>query len=140
MATDSTSTPCVEAWLSGFDGHQFYTRLWPAAQPKAVALYVHGFADHISRYDHVHSVFAQRGIVVFAYDKRGFGKTALDKEHRSPGASYGKTNLELELSDIEFWLHHLSRERPGLPLFLIGYSSVREHTLLPKIILTHDVS
>ncbi|GJE97196.1 lysophospholipase-like protein [Phanerochaete sordida] len=123
MATDSTSTPYVEAWLPGFDGHQFYTRLWPAAQPKAAALYVHGFADHVSRYDHIHSAFAQRGIVMFAYDKRGFGKTALDKEHRSPGASYDKTNLELELSDVEFWLQHLSRERPGLPLFLVGYSA-----------------
>lgn len=112
-----------EAWLPGFDGHQFYTRLWVAEHPRAVAIYLHGFADHIARYDHVHSVFAQRGIVLFAYDKRGFGRTALDKDHRSPGAAYGKTNFELELSDLEYWIEYMAGQYPGVPLFLIGYSA-----------------
>ena len=116
--------PFDEAWLSGFDGHQFFTRTWRAAEPKAAVLFLHGFADHISRYDHIHSAFVQRGIVVFAYDLRGFGKTALDVEHRSPGASYGKTSNNLALQDIEWWIERCKREYPTLPLFLMGYSAV----------------
>lgn len=122
---NTDSKPYTEAWLSGFDNHQFYTRSWPAANPKAAVLFVHGFADHISRYDHVHSAFAPRGIALFAYDLQGFGRTALDEEHRSPGVAYGETNRELELADVEYWLKHLARLYAGVPLFLMTYSAVR---------------
>ena len=117
----------TEAWLDGPDGHRFYTRTYPplsSPQPKAVLLFVHGFADHISRYEDVHPRWAQRDIAVFAYDMRGFGRTALDAAHRSPGAKYGRTTRALELQDLEWWILHVAREYPALPIFIMGYSAV----------------
>jgi acylglycerol lipase len=114
----------TEAWLSGFDGHQFYTRTWAAADAKAVMLYVHGFADHIARYDHVHVRWPERGFTLFAYDMRGFGRTALDQANRSPDEQYGKTSRAIEVQDLEWWITYLAKEYPGLPLFLVGYSAV----------------
>ncbi|KAI8969876.1 lysophospholipase [Trametes punicea] len=112
-----------EAWLDGFDGHKFYTRTYPADPAKAVVIFVHGFADHIGRYEDVHPRFAQRGFTVFAYDMRGFGRTALDPEHRSPDEYYGKTSRPLELNDLQWWVHHVARTYPKTPIFIMGYSA-----------------
>lgn len=125
MTTAKTPPLFTEEWLAGYDGLQFYTRTWAAANPKAVLLYVHGFGDHISRYDDVHCRWPERGITLFAYDLRGFGRTALDDEHRSPGTSYGKTSRKHEVADVDWWVTHLSERYAGVPLFLMGYSAVR---------------
>ncbi|KAI0719289.1 lysophospholipase [Cerioporus squamosus] len=114
--------PYVEAWLAGPDGHSFYTRTYHANFPKAVAVFVHGFRDHISRHADVHAAFAQRHVSIFAYDLRGYGRTALDPMNRSPDASYGKTSREQEIRDLEWWLRHVSETNKRLPLFLMGFS------------------
>ncbi|PCH36597.1 lysophospholipase [Wolfiporia cocos MD-104 SS10] len=113
----------TEAWLAGFDGHQFYTRTYRAATspPRAVLLFLHGFAEHVGRHEHEHTYWAARGITVFAMDERGFGRTALDSK-RSKDAAYGKTCHELEMRDIEFWVRYLRKEYPDAPLFLMGHS------------------
>ena len=134
-ATAGTHNGITESWMTGREGHQFYTRTWRATDPKAVLIYVHGFADHVSRYDDVFDKWQARGITVFGYDLRGFGKTAFDEEHRSPGSSYGKTSRKDELADLEYWVQHVSTEFPGLPLFMMGYSavSVSEHISIPSL-------
>ena len=121
-----TSSLYTETWLPGPDGHQFYTRTYaaPAPGPKAIILFVHGFAEHVGRYEHVHIDYPKRGITLFSYDQRGFGRTALDKEHKSKDASFGKTSWNWQLGDIEWWAKHLSKEYPGKPLFLMGHSMV----------------
>lgn len=120
-----TPTPYVEAWLPGHDGLQFYTRTYPATFPKAVVLFVHGFAEHVGRYEHAHVQYPARSITVFAFDVRGYGRTALDTAHRSKEAAYGKTSWDWQLRDIEFWGQHLAKEYPNVPLYLMGHSAVR---------------
>ncbi|TFK87461.1 lysophospholipase [Polyporus arcularius HHB13444] len=115
-------TPYVEAWLAGPDGHSFYTRTYHATSPKAVAVFVHGFRDHISRHADVHAAFAQRHVTIFAYDLRGYGRTALDSMNSSPDASYGKTSRSLEIRDLEWWINHVAETNKRLPLFLMGFS------------------
>ena len=73
----------TEDWLPGYDGVKFYIRSYRASSPRAVVLYLHGFGEHIGRYEWAHGEYASRGITVFAYDQRGFGLTALDQEHKS---------------------------------------------------------
>lgn len=115
----------VEQWLPGPDGHQFYTRTYPATFPKAVILFVHGFAEHIARYEHAHVKYPARSITVFSFDLRGFGRTALDSTHRSKDSGYGKTSWALQMADIEHFGKYLAKEYPGVPLFLMGHSAVR---------------
>ncbi|RPD60088.1 lysophospholipase [Lentinus tigrinus ALCF2SS1-6] len=117
-----SNTPYVEAWLAGPDGHSFYTRTYHATYPKAIAVFVHGFRDHISRHADVHAAFAKRHVTIFAYDLRGYGRTALDPMNRSPDASYGKTTRALEIKDLEWWIKHVSETNKRLPLFLMGFS------------------
>lgn len=118
-------TDYVEQWIPGFGGHQFYTRTYASRSPRAVVLFVHGFAEHIGRYEHAHVKYPPRGITVFAFDLRGYGRTALDKKHKSNDSAYGKTNWEWQMQDIEFFGRYLKKEYPDVPLILMGHSAVR---------------
>ena len=79
-ASSTSAHSYTEAWLPGHDGLQFYTRTYAAASPRAVLLFVHGYIEHCARYEWAHGVYAPRGITVFAYGQRGFGRTG------APGA------------------------------------------------------
>ncbi|KZV67236.1 lysophospholipase [Peniophora sp. CONT] len=121
----SATSSFTEAWLVGPFATKFYTRLYkpPASTPtRAVLVFVHGYLEHVGRYEAAHTRWASRGVAVFAYDERGFGQTALGKQ-KSPGAGYGRTGGVTErMSDIEWALRHAREEVPGVPLFLMGHS------------------
>jgi acylglycerol lipase len=55
------------------DGVELRTRHWPAADPWASVLIVHGLGEQSGRYEHVGEHFARAGIEAFAYDHRGNG-------------------------------------------------------------------
>ena len=113
-----------ESWLAGPGGTKFYTRIYKADQPKAVLVFLHGFAEHIGRYDHVHDKYSEKGITVFTYDARGFGKTALDAGNKSKDSSYGKTSWKQQFEDIEWAIGYSRKQVPGVPTFLMGHSMV----------------
>ncbi|KAH9847882.1 lysophospholipase [Lenzites betulinus] len=119
MATEPALT---EAWLPGRDGLKFYTRTYAAPVPRAVAIFVHGFSEHITRYEWAHRLCASKGVTLFAYDERGYGRTALDKVHRSQESAFGKTCLQDGLLDFEWWLKHVRQQFPTLPIFALANS------------------
>ena len=125
MATTSSSTSAyTEAWLPGPSDTQFYTRTYASSSPRAVVLFVHGFAEHVGRYEWAHGEYARQGVSVFAYDQRGFGRTGMDEAHRSAGSTYCRTSWREQFADIEWWLGHVRRTWPGVPVFLMGHSMV----------------
>ncbi|KAF8588864.1 lysophospholipase [Ramaria rubella] len=128
----------TEAWLRGPADIDFYTRTYtPPTESKAVLVFIHGFIEHIARYEHVFPTYSQAGIAVFAFDQRGFGRTALDygldgklqqeRERRKEG--YGRTHSDQQKEDI-FWavkhagkdLAHWGQNGKMLPVFLMGHS------------------
>ncbi|THV06194.1 alpha/beta-hydrolase, partial [Dendrothele bispora CBS 962.96] len=117
-----SSLPYTESWLPGPQSTQFYTRLYTSPSPKALLVFVHGFAEHVGRYDHIHPRFSEQGIAVFTFDQRGFGRTALDEKNRSKGSSWGKTGWSDQMEDIDFWLNYATKQVPGVPVFLMGHS------------------
>jgi acylglycerol lipase len=132
------STPSyTESWLHGPKSTQIYSRTYKADHPKALLIFVHGFGEHIGRYEHVHTSFATRGITVFAYDQRGFGKTALD-EKRSKDSAYGKTSWKDQVADMEWAIKYARGELGDLPTFLMGHSMVRSRIM--KTALTNLLS
>lgn len=116
----------MEAWLPGPGGHQFYTRTYAATgTARAAVVFIHGFAEHVGRHEHAHRYWQTKDITVFTFDQRGFGRTALDAEHKSKDAAYGKETFEDQMRDIEHWVRHVKKLYPELPLFLTGQSMVR---------------
>lgn len=100
-----------------------YAKRWRTSQnkaPFALLIALHGFAEHVGRYDHVWPAFSSNGIEVFAYDQRGAGRS---------GPRHGDTTLAQNLEDLKFIM---SRERQGLdnrglkgvPIWLYGHSMV----------------
>ena len=117
--------PYAEEWLPGPEGHQFYTRTYTATgTARAAVVFIHGFAEHVGRHEHAHRYWQAKDITVFTFDQRGFGRTALDAEHKSKDAAYGKESFEEQMRDIEFWIRHVKKQYPELPLFLAGQSMV----------------
>ncbi|KAG0708630.1 alpha beta-hydrolase [Suillus ampliporus] len=116
-------TAFSESWLIGPQCTQFYTRTYsPASTAKAVVVFVHGFIEHIARYEHVFPAWSARDIAVFTYDQRGFGRTALDAERKSKDSSYAKTSWKEQLEDIEWAINHAKSEFRSIPVFLYGHS------------------
>ena len=119
-----SSTAFEESWIADPAGTKFYTRTYKADQPKALLVFVHGFAEHVGRYDHVHVKYPEKWITLFTYDARGFGKTALDTANKSKSSSYGKTSWKDQFRDIEWAIGHARKEVPDVPTFLMGHSMV----------------
>jgi predicted alpha/beta hydrolase len=116
----------TEAWLPGPKSTSFYTRTYhpPSGSPSGAVVFIHGFTEHVARYEYVHRRWADRGFVVFTFDQRGFGRTALDPK-KSPSAVYGRTGDADQISDVAWALRVAQEANPTVPLFLMGHSMVR---------------
>ncbi|KAL6900287.1 Alpha/Beta hydrolase protein [Trichoderma evansii] len=54
----------------------FYTKTWtPTSAVVAKVIFVHGFSEHINRYNDFFPKLAEHGIQVFAWDQRGWGRS-----------------------------------------------------------------
>jgi pimeloyl-ACP methyl ester carboxylesterase len=116
----------TEAWLPGPRSTSFYTRTYhpQSGSASGVVVFIHGFTEHVARYEYVHQRWADHGFAVFTFDQRGFGRTALDPK-KSPSAVYGRTSDADQISDIEWALRVAQEANPTVPLFLMGHSMVR---------------
>ena len=113
-----------ETWVAGPHSTNFYTRTYEAESPVALLVNVHGAPEHSGRYTHAHSLLAEHGTTVFSYDQRGFGRTALDTEHKSKDSAYGKTNWNAALEDLDWAVQYAHQRYPELPVFIMGESMV----------------
>src|SRR5688572_1453409 len=120
------SVPTVPAVLSETvfntaDGLALPVRRWLPAddKPKAVVLALHGFNDYSKAFDKVPGApgvgpfLAERGIAVYAYDQRGFGK--------SPNAGLWQ-GRDAMVGDAKEFIALLRKTYPGVPVYLLGES------------------
>ncbi|KAH9811504.1 acylglycerol lipase [Melampsora americana] len=105
-------------WQDGPNQTSFYTKRWTPSndlKPIAKLIFIHGFMEHISRYDHVYSRYAEAGIEVFAFDQRGFGETA------AKTGTQGQTSWVEALSDADFFIKK-EVSSVSTKVFLMGHS------------------
>lgn len=89
-------------------------RSWPAAEPRAVALALHGYGDTAATaWDATAPAWAARGISVYAPDQRGFGRNPSRRDWPGP---------EALVADATGLAALLRRRHPGLPLVVVGHS------------------
>lgn len=101
--------------LTAARGLRLSGREWePPAPPEAVIALVHGFGEHMGRWEHAARWFASRGLAVVAIDLRGHG--------RSEGRRGHALKLEYLLEDIGLLVAEARRAHPDTPLFLYGHS------------------
>ncbi|MBI3503619.1 MAG: lysophospholipase [Proteobacteria bacterium] len=97
------------------DGARLPYRVWPSASeaPKAVILALHGFNDHSRAWTMPAEYWAARGIMTYAYDQRGFG--------RSPGRGYWPGTDAL-VDDLATTLALVREHHPDTSVFVAGES------------------
>ena len=125
------------SWMPMDDGTQIYIRRWPAAEggragsggssgTRAILHIVHGMAEHSLRYARLARRLGEEGIEVWAADQRGHGQSACDKNDAGKGGLLGHcadgNGFARVTADIDIINRAIAKERPGLPVFLMGHS------------------
>lgn len=105
----------TERTFEGVRGVQIVYDTWtPEAAPRAVVVLSHGLGEHARRYDHVAQRFGEAGLVTYALDHRGHGRSG------------GKRVLCRDMSEYTGDFHTCAgiaaREHPGLPRVVLGHS------------------
>ncbi len=97
------------------DGLSLPVRTWQPnpREPKAVVVAVHGFNDYSNAFAAPGEWLAERGIIVYAYDQRGFGAGP------HPGLWPGSEPLASDLRDM---VAAVRARHPDMPLYILGES------------------
>jgi alpha-beta hydrolase superfamily lysophospholipase len=109
----------MEATDLELEGHAgtLVGRRWRAggtADPEYVVLLVHGYGEHLGRYEHVATRLVADRAVVYAVDHVGHG--------RSEGDRVLIDDFQEVEEDVHLLEAHARNEHPTLPVVLIGHS------------------
>ncbi len=88
-----------------------YVRTWPIDDPARLVVLVHGYGEHIGRYEHVAAALNARGSAVVGPDHRGHG--------RSPGEPALVEDFEPIVDDLRAVVQDA---RGDLPVVMVGHS------------------
>ena len=70
------STTRDERSFDGVGGVRIVYDVWtPEEPPRGVVVLCHGYAEHARRYDHVAQRFGEAGLITYALDQRGHGRS-----------------------------------------------------------------
>jgi len=70
------ATTRTERSFDGADGVRIVYDVWtPDSKTRGVVVLCHGYAEHARRYDHVAQRFGEAGLVTYALDLRGHGRS-----------------------------------------------------------------
>jgi acylglycerol lipase len=98
-----------------FSDDRLAYRVWDTADPKAIVVIAHGFAEHSGRYDHVGTALAGAGFAAWALDHAGHGLSKGD-ERGNAGS------VEDAVADTDKFVTLASASAPSVPVFLLGHS------------------
>ncbi|KAI1405633.1 hydrolase [Hypoxylon fuscum] len=110
----------VEEGTFRVDDVSLHTKSWlPEGPTKAKLVMIHGFSDHVDRYYGLFPSLAARGIAVYGFDQRGWGKSV--KRPADRGRS-GPTSTVL--ADIAAFVRTKVLPAPPIdvPVFVLGHS------------------
>ncbi len=85
-----------------------------ARESKAVVVIVHGFAEHLGRYDIFTEKLLESNFTVYRFDNRGHGKSGGKIGHLDDFNDY--------VLDADLIVEKAIQENPDLPIFMIGHS------------------
>ncbi|MGH8866982.1 MAG: lysophospholipase [Actinomycetes bacterium] len=99
-----------------FDGARgrIAVRRWRNPGARHLVALVHGYGEHMGRYVHVADTLVARGAEVFGPDHLGHGQSA--------GERVLIADFDDVLDDLHRAVESVRKERPGLPLVVVGHS------------------
>ncbi|KAL6151074.1 hypothetical protein ACJQWK_10768 [Exserohilum turcicum] len=107
------------------DGKQLYTKTFRTEGPaKARLVFIHGFSDHVHTYGDFFPALAARGIEVYTFDQRGWGRSVSKPSERGDTGPTAQV-----LDDMTSFLQAVIAMASPAPLFLMGHSMGGGQTL-----------
>jgi acylglycerol lipase len=97
------------------DGTRLPLDVWRARKPRAVMIGVHGMNGYAADFKIPAPWFADKGISVYAYDQRSFGRTDPGKHGIWPGS-------DVLISDLHAVYDLVRARHKGLPVYILGLS------------------
>ena len=109
------ATTRSEQSFDGVDGVRIVYDVWtPDTAPRGVVVLSHGYAEHARRYDHVAQRFGAAGLVTYALDHRGHG--------RSGGKRVWLKRLSDYTDDFATLVSIAAAAHPDLKRIVVGHS------------------
>lgn len=96
------------------DGARLPLTVWRAPRPRAVIIALHGFNGYANDFALPGPWFSARGVTVYAYDQRGFGRHASGR-----GLWPGSQRL---VADLRNALELVRARHPGKRAYVLGFS------------------
>ncbi|WP_108882188.1 alpha/beta fold hydrolase [Anderseniella sp. Alg231-50] len=97
------------------DGEKLQVSNWKAASPRAVIVAVHGFNEYAGSFQLPGPWFSRRGISVYAYDQRGFGRADAERLGKWAGG-------DVMARDLSGFVELVRRLHPRVPIYVVGTS------------------
>ncbi|ORW46921.1 hydrolase [Mycobacterium paraense] len=108
-------TTRTERTFDGVGGVRIVYDVWtPDTAPRAVVVLSHGLGEYARRYDHVAQCFGDAGLVTYALDHRGHG--------RSGGKRMLVRDISEYTTDFDTLVRIATREHHGLKCIVLGHS------------------
>jgi alpha-beta hydrolase superfamily lysophospholipase len=109
------ATTRTEHSFDGAGGVRIVYDVWtPDTAPRGVVVLCHGYAEHARRYDHVAQRFGAAGLITFALDLRGHG--------RSGGKRVWLKRLSDYTDDFATLVGIAAADHPDLKRVVVGHS------------------
>jgi len=109
-----TTGELTKGTYTGEAGGRIHWRRWPAEDPRALVVIVHGYGEHGGRYARLAARLVDEGFEVWAADHRGHGM--------SEGPRGVLTTIEDAVADVDRLVDLAVAERPGIPVFMLAHS------------------
>lgn len=109
------TTTRTERTFDGVGGVPIVYDVWmPDVAPRGVVVLAHGLGEHARRYDHVTKRFGEAGLITYALDHRGHG--------RSGGKRVLVKDVREFTADLDTLVGIATRENPGAKRIMLGHS------------------
>jgi alpha-beta hydrolase superfamily lysophospholipase len=109
------ATTRTEHSFDGVGGVRIVYDVWtPDTDPRGVVVLAHGLGEHARRYDHVAQRFGEAGLITYALDHRGHG--------RSGGKRVYLRDVSEYTDDFHTLVGIAAADHPGLTRVVLGHS------------------
>ncbi|MCP2341454.1 alpha/beta hydrolase [Actinomadura rupiterrae] len=106
--------PAARQWEFAGRNGAVTARIWPHDAPRYVAVLVHGYGEHLGRYEHVAEFLHRHGALVCGPDHAGHGLSA--------GERVLIDDVDDLVADLHTVVESAREDLPGLPVVMIGHS------------------
>ncbi|MEM1126844.1 MAG: lysophospholipase [Bacteroidota bacterium] len=100
--------------FQGASGTSRFEQVWLPPCCRGVVVLVHGYAEHIGRYQRLAHDLNRLDLAVHGYDQEGYG--------RSEGERAYMDELDPYVVDLELFVRRVQQQHPHLPCFVLGHS------------------